>query len=207
MVYNQLFLRIIFSIIFLILFFTFYFFYPKYLVLLVLFIYLLIFYEVFKNFIFYNLLIYLYLIFSLSVICLYLIYLYNESVFLLFIIIVLLFDTFSYLFGKLFGSHKILPFISPNKTLEGLIGGIITTTLFIFLYNYYFNEFLFLSLIFFNFLVIIFSFLGDVLQSFIKRKSNIKDSSNLLPGHGGFFDRMDSYILSVFILPFHSLIL
>ena len=207
MVYNQLFLRIIFSTIFLILFFTFYFFYPKYLVLLVLFIYLLIFYEVFKNFIFYNLLIYLYLIFSLSVICLYLIYLYNESVFLLFIIIVLLFDTFSYLFGKLFGSHKILPFISPNKTLEGLIGGIITTTIFIFFYNYYFNEFLFLSLIFFNFLVIIFSFLGDVLQSFIKRKSNIKDSSNLLPGHGGFFDRMDSYILSVFILPFHSLIL
>lgn len=207
MVYNQLFLRTIFSIIFFILFFIFYYIYPNYLVVFVLFIYLLVFYEVFKNFVFYNLLIYLYLLLSLSVASLYLLYFYNETIFLLFIIIVFLFDTFSYFFGKLFGSYRILPYVSPNKTLEGLIGGIISTTIFIFIYYYYVKEFSFLSLIFFNLLVITFSFLGDLLQSYIKRKSNIKNSSNFLPGHGGFFDRMDSYLLGVFILPFQTFIL
>ena len=207
MVYKTLLLRIFFSLIIFFFFFTFYFIYPKYLFVFVSFIYLLIIYEVFKYFKYNNFLVYIYLLLSLTVIIYYLLYLYDEYLFLLFIFTIFLFDTFSYFFGKLFGSIKILPLISPNKTLEGLIGGFISTFVIILCYDTLFKKIFTSNLILFIFLIIILAFLGDLFQSYIKRKSKLKDSSNLLPGHGGFFDRMDSYILSVFILPFHGLIL
>ena len=55
--------------------------------------------------------------------------------------------------------------------------------------------------------LVILAFLGDFAQSFLKRKSNIKNSSNLIPGHGGLFDRMDGYLMGSFLLPFQEIIL
>ena len=129
--YNKLLIRTIFSIIIFTLFFVFYLFYPKYIILLVIFIYLIIIYEVFKNFHYYNFLVYFYLIISFLILTYFLLYLYNQNIFLIFVLTVLLFDTFSYLFGKIFGKIKFIPSISPNKTLEGFIGGFLLAKLFI----------------------------------------------------------------------------
>jgi len=123
--------------------------------------------------------------------------------FFLYIFSIFLFDTFSYIFGSKFGKKKILPKISPKKTFEGFILGYLFTGLSIFIISMLINfDFNFKYLIFFN-TIIIFSFFGDVLESICKRKSKIKDSSNFLPGHGGFFDRFDSMILCNYILFFY----
>ncbi len=113
-------------------------------------------------------------------------------------------DTFAYLTGKKFGKHKLFERISPKKTIEGFIGGLIFTLIFGFiiskinvlqmqngslLYNY--KLWLVISLI-----VSVFGTLGDLIESKFKREANIKDSSNLIPGHGGFLDRLDSFIFA-----------
>ena len=96
--------------------------------------------------------------------------------------------------------------ISPNKTYEGLFFGYIFTifTLFLilFTYDYKFS----IKLILIINLIIIFSFCGDLFESYLKRKSNIKDSGKLIPGHGGFFDRFDSFVMTSFLLPFWNLL-
>tara|TARA_B100000965_G_scaffold143082_1_gene119216 strand:- start:110 stop:493 length:384 start_codon:yes stop_codon:yes gene_type:complete len=125
----------------------------------------------------------------------------------LLVFVIIFFDSYSYIFGVTFGKNKVYKYISPNKTYEGYLGGFIFTNLTISLYYY-----LFLNLYnFFNLLIllnffIIFSLLGDILQSYFKRLNNIKDSSNFLPGHGGFFDRFDSFISSIIFLSLYSYI-
>lgn len=175
---------------------------------LALFIYLIIFYEVIKYFknLFY--LISIYLIFSFINFLIYTYYFYDLFLFNLFIFIIISFDTFSYLAGSLFGKKIIFKIISPKKTFEGLIGGIISTNLLFFLYLFFIvknNEFL-NYFIFIN-LIIISSFFGDLFQSFLKRRNKIKDSSNFLPGHGGFFDRFDSFVFSVILLSIYGYII
>ena len=105
-------------------------------------------------------------------------------------------DTFAYIFGSLIGGKKIAPSISPNKTYAGLLGGLIASIAFILL----FDRFVFpLSIGDQCIFVLIFSivgFLGDLLESFLKRQANVKDSSRLLMGHGGALDRVDSLILT-----------
>lgn len=115
----------------------------------------------------------------------------------LLILIIISFDTFSYLFGSYLGRLKILKKISPNKTLEGLIGGIISTYILSFFYILYFDYDLnYLIFLFIN-LLIISCFVGDLIESYFKRINNLKNSSNILPGHGGLFDRFDSFIFSI----------
>jgi len=109
--------------------------------------------------------------------------------------IVSLHDTGSYIVGKLFGQHKIAPKVSPGKTWEGFIGGYVVTSLVILIMRWYLN----ISTPIFIILVIILaicfiSFLGDLFESLIKRKAQLKDSSSLLPGHGGFLDRLDGVL-------------
>lgn len=115
-----------------------------------------------------------------------------------FIMIIITFDIFSYFFGKIFGKTKILP-VSPNKTLEGFLGGLITTYIFCFFYLTYFNFKINISLILITSLIIFFAFIGDIIESFFKRKNNLKNSSNFIPGHGGVFDRFDSFLSSIII--------
>ncbi len=124
---------------------------------------------------------------------------------LIFIIITIisLCDIFAYLIGKNFGKYKIFPKISPNKTIEGYLGGTLGTLfLFTLIFLYYnlkdLNLFLYLGII------IISSFVGDLYVSFFKRKLKIKDLGKIFPGHGGVLDRIDSWF---FTFPLSFLIL
>ena len=104
-------------------------------------------------------------------------------------------DTFAYLIGKKFGKFKIFPKISPNKTLEGYIGGsFITLFIFIMIFLHYnLKDF---NLFFYVIFIIISSFSGDLYLSFFKRKIKIKDLGKIFPGHGGILDRIDSWLFS-----------
>ena len=126
---------------------------------------------------------------------------FNNKIFLnfnLFILTVITFDIFSYLIGKIFGKNKLTK-ISPNKTIEGLFGGIIFSFIFSILFSYIFNIIINTKLYIFILLIILFSFIGDIIESYFKRKNNLKNSSNFVPGHGGVFDRFDSFLFSIII--------
>ena len=110
----------------------------------------------------------------------------------------------SVVLGQKFGKHKLWPKVSPKKTWEGLIGGIITSVILTSVYWYFFIGKVSPSL------VILFSILagcsqvGDLVQSKMKRQFDIKDSSSLIPGHGGVYDRIDSLL---FVAPLFALVL
>ncbi len=112
-------------------------------------------------------------------------------------------DSFAYLVGSKIGKTKLFPSVSPNKTWEGTLGGAffaILTAMGV----WYFTETK--SLFFWSgtgLIVFIFGTYGDLVESSIKRKFGVKDSGNILPGHGGFFDRFDSFI---FVWPFVYLV-
>lgn len=110
-------------------------------------------------------------------------------------------DTGAWFFGKNFGKNKLWPAVSPNKTIEGLIGGIFTSGILGCVMWYFLFDMINVQLfVFFAFLGLM-SQLGDLVQSKMKRQYNIKDSSNLIPGHGGFYDRIDSLL---FLGPFFA---
>lgn len=105
-------------------------------------------------------------------------------------------DTFAYLVGKNFGKHKLYERISPNKTIEGFLGGVVFTIGMGYLIWYY-TEFMYLEVwIGLAIIMSIFGTLGDLIQSKFKRQAGVKDSGKLMPGHGGLFDRLDSVIFA-----------
>ena len=106
-------------------------------------------------------------------------------------------DTFAYFSGKYLGKTKFSP-TSPNKTLEGVAGGIIAGSIFGSVAGLYFKGFLIALVL--SFLVSFFSVFGDLFESYLKRKAGVKDSGNLFPGHGGILDRLDGYMFGVIIL-------
>ena len=116
-----------------------------------------------------------------------------------------IFDTFCYLGGKIFNGKKLMPKISKGKTFNGLFSGIIATLIISFLYYLVvYNSFYMLFL--FTIPIIIFSFFGDLFVSVLKRSANVKDSGNIMPGHGGILDRMDSFIMVFFFFSLYLLI-
>ena len=203
--FKNLYLRSITSIILLFSLFFVIYFYDSYLFIITFFLYLIIGYEVYINFkkTSYLLILILYLLLSLICIQVYFIYFYNQIFFIYFIFVIIAFDTFSYIFGSFFGKKKIFKSISPSKTYTGLFFGIFFTLLFGLIINYYLKILFFNYFIIFTLLIIASSFIGDIIESYFKRKNHIKDSSKLLPGHGGFFDRFDGFIMSsIFLLLF-----
>lgn len=100
---------------------------------------------------------------------------------------VLSFDAFSQFFGQLIGRHALWPAVSPNKTIEGSLGGLAVCLLS--------SQFLF-GAVWPGFLIAASALAGDLLASFVKRRCGIKDFSKLLPGQGGVLDRFDSFIVS-----------
>ncbi len=112
-------------------------------------------------------------------------------------------DTGAWFFGKNFGKRKLWPEVSPNKTVEGLFGGMFTAAILggVFWYIFYSNLSFIIILIFA--LCGAISQVGDLIQSKIKREYAIKDSSSLIPGHGGVYDRIDSLI---FLSPFFIIV-
>ena len=105
-------------------------------------------------------------------------------------------DSAAYFAGKNFGKHKLAPSISPGKTWEGVLGALIAVTIFGAILYLSFNV---STLAIFPALWIItgFGVIGDLFESMIKRQANIKDSGDLLPGHGGILDRIDGIIPSL----------
>ena len=120
---------------------------------------------------------------------------YNESInFLVFTFIISIStDVGAFFFGKFFGGPKLVKLISPNKTWSGFFGGIFLS---FFVYNFFYEGFLkstlIVSIIFF---LSILSQIGDLVVSYFKRKFILKNTGNLIPGHGGIIDRLDSFVL------------
>ncbi|MBT3728487.1 MAG: phosphatidate cytidylyltransferase [Candidatus Marinimicrobia bacterium] len=112
-------------------------------------------------------------------------------------------DSFSYIFGKWIGGKKIAPSISPNKTYAGLIGGLVSTILFVLLFDEFIFNLTFLDKWVFIIIINIVGFFGDIFESSLKRRVKIKDSSRLLMGHGGMLDRLDSLILTTPVTLFY----
>ena len=130
----------------------------------------------------------------------------DESNYVLFGLIIFntaIFDTFAYVIGSKVGKRFIVKKISPKKTLEGLIGGLFATVVFgmlikLMLFNGLLNIFIIGG---------IFAFFGDLFISYFKRKSGVKDTGNILPGHGGVLDRIDSHLFATPVLIYILLIL
>ena len=117
-------------------------------------------------------------------------------------------DSFAYLVGNLIGKHKLFKRISPNKTVEGFVGGMVATFVASFILAQYFITLSLTQWIVIAALVSIFGVLGDLIESMFKRQAGIKDSSNFIPGHGGFLDRFDSVIFAApFIFIYLQLVL
>lgn len=112
---------------------------------------------------------------------------FNRSLFFITIFISFINDSLAYLFGNLLKGPKIIPSISPKKTWSGTIISMIVSSFILMISGYNFL---------FSILISIMFFLGDIYFSIIKRSNHLKDFSNLIPGHGGFLDRLDSIIFS-----------
>lgn len=117
----------------------------------------------------------------------------NRGLILFTFLILCIFDGFSQIAGQLFGRRKLFPKISPNKTVEGLIGGTFVAVLSsLWIERLIYADHLWAMIMAFG--IAVFAFIGDVATSFYKRKFQVKDFSRLIPGHGGFLDRFDSLI-------------
>lgn len=120
-------------------------------------------------------------------------------------------DTFAYLVGVLFGKHKLAPVLSPKKSVEGAIGGIVGAALLGIAYAAIFKDNLtsisnpILSIGIICAIGAVISQIGDLAASGIKRNYNVKDYGNLIPGHGGILDRFDSIIFTAPIIYFLTL--
>lgn len=131
---------------------------------------------------------------------------FDEGFYLVWILLIapIASDTFAYLIGSKFGKHKLAPKVSPKKSIEGSVGGIVGAVLCVGLYAYYMmgevatKDGFFFACIMIGLVCGAISQLGDLAASAIKREYGIKDYSNLIPGHGGVLDRVDSII---FIAP------
>jgi len=107
-------------------------------------------------------------------------------------------DIFAYLTGMAIGKHKLFERISPKKTIEGSLGGLVMTILTAFLVNHFWlNMMSDLKMIGMALIVVVFGSLGDLCESMMKRQAGVKDSGNVIPGHGGILDRFDATFLAV----------
>ncbi len=102
------------------------------------------------------------------------------------------FDISAYLFGTNYGKTKIFPNISPNKSLEGFVFGLIICFLLLMVFSYF--QFIDIKMLFILLLSLLFAMLGDIYESYFKRINHVKDSGTILPGHGGILDRIDSHM-------------
>jgi phosphatidate cytidylyltransferase len=120
----------------------------------------------------------------------------SKNLILFIFILAWTFDTFAYLIGTRFGKRRILPSVSPKKSWEGLLGGFLCTIITAYLSQKYFNIPIKTALI----IGIILPFtatLGDFIESYYKREAGVKDSGNIMPGHGGILDRMDAFMITI----------
>ena len=194
--YKNFFIRFLLSLFLIFIYFLISYINFDYIFYLILFVYILIFLEIFLYFKVYKFIPIIYLLISFIF---FLLIDFNNQTFLNFsyyVFIVITFDTFSYITGKFFGRNKLIK-ISPNKTIEGFFGGISISFFLSILMANIFNYSIEAKLTTFIFFIILFSFIGDIIESYFKRLNKLKNSSELIPGHGGVFDRFDSFLFSI----------
>ena len=106
-------------------------------------------------------------------------------------------DSGAYLVGKTVGKNKMIPHVSPNKTWEGTIGGMVLASMMVAVFAKYSVNLEWFKGLFLGTLISFFGTFGDLIQSVVKRTFGVKDSGNLIPGHGGILDRFDSFLLAI----------
>ncbi|UOK41282.1 MULTISPECIES: phosphatidate cytidylyltransferase [Flavobacterium] len=116
-------------------------------------------------------------------------------------------DTFAYIVGKLIGKNKLFERISPKKTIEGFIGGLVFTMIGSYILSYFFTFFTPAIWVCTGLIVGFFGTIGDLIESRFKRKAGVKDSGTIMPGHGGILDRLDSVIFAIpFLYLFYQIL-
>ncbi len=123
-------------------------------------------------------------------------YVYYSEIPLGFFILIWMYDTGAYLVGSAIGKHRLFERISPKKSWEGAIGGALIAALFAYLISLFFNVLQFADWLSIAVIIVITGTYGDLTESMLKRKLNIKDSGTFLPGHGGLLDRFDSVLFA-----------
>ncbi len=125
---------------------------------------------------------------------------FDPSPILILFLLTWVFDSFAYIIGSKFGKNRIMSKISPKKSWEGFIGGMVFTVLSVYLITKFFDTFSINFLILLALIVPFTATAGDFIESHYKREAGVKDSGNLIPGHGGFLDRMDALMISIPVL-------
>jgi len=105
-------------------------------------------------------------------------------------------DTGAYLIGVTFGKHRLFERISPKKSWEGFVGGAIAAFVSGYVFSIYMPQISLINWIVFSEIIVIFGTFGDLMESMLKRTLEVKDSGNVIPGHGGLLDRFDSMLLA-----------
>jgi len=121
---------------------------------------------------------------------------YHPKIIIGVFILIWISDSFAYIVGSTLGSTKLYEKVSPNKTVEGAIGGLIAAIIASYFISKYVLMLSITNWIIIAIIVVVFGILGDLIESKFKREAGLKDSSNLIPGHGGFLDRLDSVIFA-----------
>ena len=122
---------------------------------------------------------------------------YNSHLLLGFFFLIWSFDTLAYVFGVSFGKHRLFERISPKKSWEGFIGGMLASLGIAFAISKFFTEISFLHWAILSIIISVFGTYGDLVESSFKRNINEKDSGSLLPGHGGVLDRFDAVFFTL----------
>ncbi|MDA9339636.1 phosphatidate cytidylyltransferase [Polaribacter sp.] len=121
---------------------------------------------------------------------------YNPYTVLNILILIWVNDSFAFIVGKNFGKRKLFVSISPKKTIEGFIGGLVFSISTAYIISRYVTNYSLLNWIVIAIIVSIIGTIGDLIESKFKRQANIKDSGSIMPGHGGILDRFDSLLFA-----------
>ncbi len=124
---------------------------------------------------------------------------YNPEILIGILLVIWTYDSFAYITGISFGKHKMVPEISPKKSWEGFFGGLVFAIITGLLYARFTSLLSYKDWLFLSFIVVLAGTAGDLFESLLKREAGVKDSGNIMPGHGGILDRFDSIL---FIIPF-----
>ena len=132
---------------------------------------------------------------------------FTPSIIISIFVLIWINDTMAYVVGKTIGKHKLFERISPKKTMEGFVGGVVFSMLFSILIAYYFIQQPIIYWVIIATIVGVFGTIGDLVESKLKRLANVKDSGKIMPGHGGILDRLDSIIfVGPFVFLFYQII-
>jgi len=123
----------------------------------------------------------------------------NKDPFLILAIFIILWttDTMAFIFGSWLGKHKLIERLSPNKTIEGFVAGVIGALVAAYIISFFSNHYQFWQWLIIGFVISLSGALGDLFESLLKRQAGVKDSGKVLPGHGGALDRLDSFLFAV----------